>query len=276
MSFQLKNFPTKFSDIFSKTWVTYKKLFLFFVPLILLFNVFFAIGYFLLNEQSIWTIVYIDTTRFFIAKITDTFACFLIPFFLFQKLDTPLTMLNIFLKKYFLSFLMAVLPLFILKYILTGSFFFSLLSLVANFYFLFVFCFLITSQNNILSSFKQSFLLIKAHSKKILFFFLSIFFLTSIFRFILEFFIFFPEIQQALNVISIQNKTAVLQEILKIALTPKFYFFNNLIHLILQPFLSIFLAILFYGLCVHFSEALVTDFFQPFTTKYGRNTKTEN
>lgn len=278
MTFQLEHFPTKFSDTFSKSWVTYKSLFLYFIPLMLLFNLLFAMGYFFLNEQKLWSILYIDTTKFFIAKISDAFACFLLPFFLYQKLDNPLVMTQLFLKKYFKAFLITILPLSILlKYILAGNFLFSLLALSASFFFLFVFCFLVVNQNNIFNAFQQSFLLIITHRKKVLFFFISVFMVTSFLRFVLELIFFFPEIQSALANISTQDESLILQDILKIALTPKFYFFHSLIYLIFQPFLSIFVAILFYSLCSSFSKKLITDFFQPFQAPHHeRRTKTKS
>jgi hypothetical protein len=273
--FQIKDFPTSFTDIFLKSWITYKKTFFYFLPLLLVANIIFAIGYFQFEDENIFSIAYLSSTKFILAKIIDAFACFLLPFFLYGKLTNPFAITKTFLKKYLSPLLLTVLPLCILlRYILTGNILFTVINLLVSIYSLFAFCFLIVEKKKIFTIFKRSFLLIRAHWKKTFLFFMSALLLTSIFRFLLEFLFFFSDIQGILSQIS--GGEFPIKELLSLVFTPKFYLLHSAIHLIYQPFLSLFLAILFYSLASTFCKKTIEDFFSDFTHNTNGRGKAKN
>ncbi len=273
--FTLDDFPHKLQDILSKSWITYKKTFIYFVPFLLLAHVLFALVYFAFIYNSVFTVVYIDITRFLLAKTTDAFACFYLPFFLYKKTISPTQTTKIFFERYLLKILLAAFPLyFLIKYLLSWNLILLVLSLAITMGFLFTFCFLIVENKKVffsISPFLLSLSLMQVYWKKVALYFLVVLTLTSVFRLLVEIVVLYPDIQKIIGTLGDNQGSLLLKEILQVVSAPKFYLLHSFVQFIYQPFISIFLSILFYSLCTTFSRDLIENFFQPFTTPEIKN-----
>ena len=103
----LPHFPKNLGDIFIKSWITYKALWVVFFSLIFLI--------FKKPENLPFIIQFTDFSRFYISKMGDAFACFLLPLFLKDQLSSFYPLLKQFFSKYFTKISLVVLLLYFLK-----------------------------------------------------------------------------------------------------------------------------------------------------------------
>ena len=261
----IEAFPKNFKDIFAKTWITYKKAFRYFIPLFLVTNIFFTIGFFFFSQKQVFTIFYLDSTKFILTKMSDVLAFLFLPFFLYQKKITAKELNNIFIKNYLvLTLLFATFLSVLQKFFLVSNLIFFLIGIVVSFYFLLIFGFLTIYQKNILAIFTQSFQIFRKSWKKIFLFFSAAFLATGIFRTFVELIFFYPDLLKVINQIQEGKNIDVLENVFQIIVTPKFYLVHNLVHFIYQPFLSIFLAILVYSLLIDEDQKQMKKYFQSF------------
>ena len=112
----LPRFPQSLGDTFAKSWITYKSLWFVFFCFMLLFHlpavlIFFA---FQKPENLLFSIHFTDFSRFYISKMGDAFACFLLPLFLKNQLPSLTYVFKKFFSKYLLKLSLVVLLLYIL------------------------------------------------------------------------------------------------------------------------------------------------------------------
>ncbi len=252
----LPHFPKNLGDIFAKSWITYKALWFVFFGFIFVFHAPAALLFLIFKkpENLPFIIHFTDFSRFYISKMGDAFACFLLPLFLKNQLPSFHQLLKTFFSKYFAKLSLVVLLLYFLKtqFLISGAsstltIFLLGIGLTCAYFFLFVtFFVVIDTGNNFFEYFKASFLLCQLHVKKILFYFLTAF----IFVKAIGFFLLMIFVSQTTNLLvpNSDDIEKLLDNLLKVMLSTEFYLVNSFLHILLQPFLSIFLCILFYSL----------------------------
>ena len=273
MDVSLPKFPDTFKDLLLKSWITYKKLFIYFFLFIASLHLLTAAVFFgfISNQNLLIQIHFVDASRFFISKMSDAFVCFLLPLFLQNKLTEPISIIKKFLKDYFALLASTILLLyFLLKQIPSFNILLLMIGLALSFYLLFVICFIIIEKDKRLpENFKSSFKLVHIFRSKVFAYFLSCFFLLNGIQVILEIGLFFSEIKTALQQFTAINDAQIIEfqkwfaEIIK---SPKFYIVNSLLHLFFQPFISLFVVILFYSLYQKINTSSVKKFFSNVTS----------
>ncbi len=251
----LPNFPQSLNDTFAKSWITYKSLWFTFFSFMLLFHSIAALVFliFQTSDNLLFNIHFTDFSRFYISKMGDAFACFLLPLFLKNKLPSLPYIFKEFFSKYWIKLSFVVLLLYLLKtqsIIYSGSIFLNsilfVIGLVFSFMFLFVVFFIVVEvENKIFFYFKASWQLCEFYTLKILGFFISAFlFVKFIALFLLILFF------SGTNILptDLSDSVKFQENLLFIIQSTEFYFVGSGLHILLQPFLSIFLCILFYSL----------------------------
>ena len=252
----LPHFPKNLGDIFIKSWITYKALWVVFFSFMFVFHFPAALIFLIFKkpENLPFIIQFTDFSRFYISKMGDAFACFLLPLFLKDQLSSFYPLLKQFFSKYFTKISLVVLLLYFLKtqFLIpnvpsTLTIFLLGVGLTFAYFFLFATFFVVVDrENKFFEHFKASFLLCQLHVKKILFYFLAAFiFIKTIGFFLLL--IFFSQTTDLLESNS-DDLEKLLENLRLVVLSTEFYLVNSFLHILLQPFLSIFLSILFYSL----------------------------
>ena len=113
----LPHFPKNLGDIFIKSWITYKALWVVFFSFMFVFHFPAALIFLIFKkpENLPFIIQFTDFSRFYISKMGDAFACFLLPLFLKDQLSSFYPLLKQFFSKYFTKISLVVLLLYFLK-----------------------------------------------------------------------------------------------------------------------------------------------------------------
>ena len=189
----LPHFPQNLGDTFKKSWITYKNLWFLFFSFMFLFHIPAAL-IFLISKKSenlIIIIHFTDFSRFYISKMCDAFACFLLPLFLTNQLPSFRNLLKQFFSRYFAKLSLVVLLLYFLKtqFLLLEessvlAIFLLGIGLAFAYFFIFVTFFVVMDrENKFFEPFKLSFQLCQLHVKKIMVYFLAAFIFAKDHRF---------------------------------------------------------------------------------------------
>ena len=237
----LPSFPQSLSDTFAKSWITYKSLWFTFFSFMLLFHIIAALLFlvFQTSDNLLFNIHFTDFSRFYISKMGDAFACFLLPLFLKNKLPSFTYIFKEFFNKYWIKLSFFVLLLYFLKtqFLISGdSSPFNVLiltiGLVFSFVFIFVVFFIVVDvEAKFFAPFKASFLLCQLNTKKILIYFFSAFiFIKTVSTFLLVLFFFNRVDMVATNS---DNFVKLQEHLLVVVQSTEFYLINSFLHVFL-------------------------------------------
>lgn len=269
MTISIPEFPKTLKDIFLKSWISYKKLFyLFLLPLLCSYALFVVVFFALVQQQELLIKIYfIDFITFLNSKLSDAFACFILPIFLQNKIKSTPGIIKKFLKEYFIFLILLILFSYTLQKFFENLSIISILSLILQFYLLFAVYFVVLEkEKGVINAVKSSFKLVHKFRVTVLLYFISCYLLVESLVFLIKFIIFFDDINQVitnLTGITEGQYLALRNSINLIVQSPKFFLLNSAVDLIFKPFISIFLAILFYSFC--FKSSDTTSVLKSFT-----------